>query len=130
MEKARSKGKQVSILPTLFDAFGWSYLYSTLLNVIVTLLQFANPQIVNVLIAFVTSDDPMWQGYFYIGLIVIVTLSTTILNALTFYQEYLVGLRVRSALISAIYRKSLKLSNSARKEMTGAELIKKPYLAN
>ena len=36
-------------------------------------------------------------------------------------QEYLVGLRVRSALISAIYRKSLKLSNAARREMTVGE---------
>ena len=31
------------------------------------------------------------------------------------------GLRVRSALISAIYRKSLKLSNAARREMTVGE---------
>ena len=39
----------------------------------------------------------------------------------SFYREYLVGLRIRTGLISAIYRKSLRLSNTARKEMTGME---------
>ena len=28
-------------------------------------LQFASPQIVNLLIAFVQNDEPAWRGYFY-----------------------------------------------------------------
>ena len=121
MERAGAKGRPLSILPTLSAAFGWSYSYTTLLNVLISVLQFASPQIVGLLINFVTSDEPAWKGYFYTFLIVAVTLLTTFLNVLAFYQEYLVGLRVRSALISAIYRKSLKLSNAARREMTVGE---------
>ena len=104
MERAGAKGRPLSILPTLAAAFGWSYSYTTLLNVVISVLQFASPQIVSLLIDFVTSDEPAWKGYFYTVLIVAVTLLTTFLNTLAFYQEYLVGLRVRSALISAIYR--------------------------
>ena len=67
-------------------------------------LQFASPQIVNLLIAFVQNDEPAWRGYFYTVLICLVTLTCTIFNSQCFYQEYLVGMRVKTALISAIYR--------------------------
>lgn len=36
---------------------------------------------------------------------------------------FLVGLRVRTALIAAIYRKALRISNSARKESTIGEIV-------
>eukprot|EP00095_Tigriopus_kingsejongensis_P007287 maker-scaffold313_size211302-snap-gene-0.9 protein:Tk07287 transcript:maker-scaffold313_size211302-snap-gene-0.9-mRNA-1 annotation:"multidrug resistance-associated protein 1 isoform x4" len=116
-----SKGHDVSILPTLFKAFGPAYFFSSILMLGVSVLQFASPQIVDLLIAFVSSDDPNWKGYLYTFLIVAITFSVSVLNSQSFYQEYLVGLRVRTALISAIYRKSLKLSNTARKEMTVGE---------
>lgn len=36
---------------------------------------------------------------------------------------FLVGLRIRTALIAAIYRKALRMSNSARKESTVGEIV-------
>ena len=84
-------------------------------------MQFASPQIVNLLIDFVQSDEPQWKGYLYTVLICLVTLFNTILNSQCFYQEYLVGLRVKTALISAIYRKSVKLSATGRSQMTVGE---------
>lgn len=114
--------KGVSILPALVKAFGSAYFLSSVLMLVLSILQFASPQIVNLLIDFVSSDQPNWKGYFYTVLIVLVTFMVTILNTQSFYQEYLVGLRVRTALISAVYRKSLRLSNSARKEMTGGQV--------
>ena len=71
---------------------------------------------------FPQSDDPDWKGYFYTVLIVCVTFVCTLLNSQAFYREYLVGLRIRTALISSIYRKSLRLSNTSRKLMTGLNL--------
>ena len=88
---------------------------------VLSVLQFANPQIVNLLIDFVSSNDPYWKGYLYTVLIVLVTFMCTVLNSQAFYREYLVGLRIRTGLISAIYRKSLRLSNAARKQMTGTQ---------
>jgi hypothetical protein len=48
-----------------------------------------------------------------------VTFLNTVVNSQCFYVEYLIGLRVKTALISAVYKKSTKLSNTGRKEMTG-----------
>jgi ATP-binding cassette subfamily C (CFTR/MRP) protein 1 len=118
LAKDAGQGK-VSILGVMVRAFGPSYSLSAFLMLLLSVLQFANPQIVNLLINFVESDDPNWKGYLYTVLIVMVTFVITILNSQAFYREYLVGLRIRTGLISAIYRKSLRLSNSARKEMTG-----------
>ena len=106
----------------MLKAFGPAYSVTSVLMFILSVLQFANPLIVNLLIDFVSSDDPDWKGYLYTVLIVLVTFVITILNSQAFYREYLVGLRIRTGLISAIYRKSLRLSNGARKEMTGTDL--------
>lgn len=102
----------------LLATFAPAYALSALYQLLYSTLQFASPQIVNLLIDFVQSDDPQWKGYFYTILICLVTFVNTILNSQCFYQEYLVGLRVKTALISAIYRKSVKLSNIGKSEMT------------
>lgn len=116
--KKKDKG-QVSILGVMLRAFGPAYSITSFIMLLLSVLQFANPQIVNLLIDFVSSADPNWKGYLYTALIVAVTFICTILNSQAFYREYLVGLRIRTGLISAIYRKSLRLSNAARKQMTG-----------
>ena len=113
--------KPVSVISTLAYSLGPAFSYSCAFQFVYTLLQFASPQIVNLLIDFVGSDEPLWRGYFYTALIVVVTFVNTLLNAQTYYQQYLVGLRVRTALTSAVYKKSVKLSNVGRKEMTIGE---------
>ena len=51
----------------------------------------------------------------------------TVVNSQCFYVEYLIGLRVKTALISAVYKKSTRLSNSGRKEMTGKFTLKRSF---
>ena len=109
----------MSIVSTLCKAFGPAYAVSAVLQLIYSVLQFASPQIVNLLINFVETDEEQWKGYFYTVLICLVTFVNTVVNSQCFFLEYLVGLRVKTALISAIYRKSTRLSNNGRKEMTG-----------
>eukprot|EP00095_Tigriopus_kingsejongensis_P010546 maker-scaffold349_size200065-snap-gene-1.33 protein:Tk10546 transcript:maker-scaffold349_size200065-snap-gene-1.33-mRNA-1 annotation:"multidrug resistance-associated protein 1 isoform x1" len=112
---------RVSITSTLFKTFGPAYGISALYQLGTSFLQFASPQIVNLIIDFVQSDEPVWKGYLYTALICLSTFLNTIMNNHCFYQEYKVGLRIKTALTSAIYRKSVKLSNSGRKEMTVGE---------
>ena len=49
---------QVSIVPCLISSFGPAFAVSGILQGIYSVLQFASPQIVNLLITFVESDDP------------------------------------------------------------------------
>ena len=84
--KKSPKPKKLSILPTILGAFGASYFLSSVLYFALILLQFASPQIVNLLIDFVETDEPTWRGYFYTFLIAASTISVSVLNSQSFYQ--------------------------------------------
>ena len=56
-------------------------------------------------------------------LLVGVNLVNTILNSQYFYKLGLVGLRMRSALTSALYRKALLLGPASRQDLTGAYMF-------
>ena len=121
-EKAQKEKKTCSVIPTLVYTYGPKFAISGFLQLLYSILQFANPQIVNLLITFVSSDEPTWKGYFYTALICAVTFLNTLINAQGFFLTYKLGLRLKSAMISAIYRKSLRLSNTGRKEMTSKHM--------
>jgi ATP-binding cassette subfamily C (CFTR/MRP) protein 1 len=69
--------------------------------------------------AFVESDDPVWKGYFFTALICSVTFINSTIYAQLQFRLYLLGLKIRVALSSAVYKKAVVLSNVGRKEMTG-----------
>nr|CAD7403901.1 unnamed protein product [Timema cristinae] len=68
-------------------------------------------------------DEPVWKGYLYAVLMLLTAALQTLFLAQYFNRMFIVGLRIRTALISAIYRKALKMSNSARKESTVGEIV-------
>ena len=113
--------KPVSILTTMIRCFGSTFAWSSILNLIYTILQFVSPQLVNLLIGYVESDEPSWRGSLYIVTLIVVTIINTVINAQALYLQYDIGLRIKTSLISAIYRKSLKLSSGAKKVMTVGE---------
>ncbi|XP_023935367.1 multidrug resistance-associated protein 1 isoform X2 [Bicyclus anynana] len=121
--KPEKERKHASILPALCLAFGGQFLFGSLLKLINDILMFVSPQILKLLIGFVESKEPVWKGYLYaVGLIACATAQTMLL-AHYFTRMYLVGMRIRTALTSAIYRKSLCISNAARKESTVGEIV-------
>lgn len=65
----------------------------------------------------------MWKGYFYAVLLLLTAVFQTLILSQYFHRMFLVGLRMRTALIAAIYRKALRMSNSARKESTVGEIV-------
>lgn len=77
-----------------------------------------------VLIDFVKEkNEPMWKGYFYAVLLLLTATIQTLVLSQYFHRMFLVGLRIRTALIAAIYRKALRMSNAARKETTLGEIV-------
>jgi hypothetical protein len=61
--------------------------------------------ILRYLIAFVANEEELWKGYFYAVLIFSSAAVQTLLLAQYFNRMVFVNLRIRTALISAIYRK-------------------------
>ena len=88
------------------------------------MLQFASPQLLNVLIAFVEdSSQPDWKGYLYAALLAVVALASAICDSRYWLGVERVGLRLRTSISGAVYRKSLRLSNTSRKTQSGNCII-------
>lgn len=116
--------KQASILPALVKAFGGTFLFGSCLKLVQDLLTFASPQILKLLINFVEDkNEPNWRGFLYAGLLFGIASTQTLFLAQYFHRMFIVGLRIRTALISAIFRKALVLSNAARKASTVGEIV-------
>ena len=115
--------KPASILPPLIKAFGTTFLFGSCLKLFQDVLTFASPQVLRMLIDFVGGDEPTWRGYLYAGLLFGIASTQTLFLAQYFHRMFLVGLRIRTALISSIFRKALVMSNTARKESTVGEIV-------
>ncbi|KAI6224767.1 Mrp-4 [Aphelenchoides besseyi] len=113
-----------SILRRLFVLFKWDIISAMLIKCASDLLQFANPQLLRALIKF-TEDPtlPMWRGVGLAALMFIASeLSSLLLNNY-YYLMYRVGTRIQTVLTGAVYEKTLKLSNAARKNKTAGEIV-------
>ena len=74
------------------------------------------------LINHIDSNDPTWQGYLFATLLFLVSVVTTISFSHYVLNLAEVAIQMRSAMISAIFRKSLKLSSTARQKFTTGEI--------
>ncbi|XP_011699218.1 PREDICTED: multidrug resistance-associated protein 1 isoform X6 [Wasmannia auropunctata] len=117
------KKKEASILPPICKAFGATFMFGAFLKLIQDVMTFISPQILKLLIDFIEGEEPMWKGYLYAVLLLITAILQTLVLSQYFHRMFLVGLRIRTALIAAIYRKALRMSNAARKESTLGEIV-------
>ncbi|XP_024869611.1 multidrug resistance-associated protein 1 isoform X1 [Temnothorax curvispinosus] len=117
------KKKIASILPPICKAFGATFMFGAFLKLIQDVMTFISPQILKLLIDFTEGEEPMWKGYFYSALLLVTAILQTLVLSQYFHRMFLVGLRIRTSLIAAIYRKALRLSNAARKETTLGEIV-------
>ncbi|XP_063585006.1 multidrug resistance-associated protein 1-like isoform X1 [Penaeus indicus] len=125
---AGNKEHYLSILPTIVRTFGPTFLFGAVFKLFHDILQFISPQILSALINYIESDkegesEPVWRGYFYACLMLICAQLQSFLLAQYFMKMFIVGLQIRTGVISAVYRKALKISSSARKESTVGEIV-------
>lgn len=106
--------------PDFLKAWGCKFLYD--------LLQMASPSLLSVLIGYVENknankNEYEWKGYVYaLGFFIIALLQSTFFHQ-NFHIGMTLGMRIRSALIAAVYKKSLTMNNEARKTSTVGEIV-------
>ncbi|KAK3198556.1 hypothetical protein Dsin_021971 [Dipteronia sinensis] len=84
------------------------------------LSQFVGPLILNQLLQSMQQGDPAWIGYIYAFSIFVGVVLGVLFEAQYFQNVMRVGFRLRSTLIAAVFRKSLRLTHEARKKfLTG-----------
>ncbi|KAM6956767.1 ATP-binding cassette sub-family C member 2 [Aplochiton taeniatus] len=112
------------LVSTIVKTFRGDLIGSAFYKLITDLLAFASPQLLKVLIAF-TQDKSIhaWTGYLYAVLLVLVTILQSLFLQQYFQRCFVLGMRVRTAITDAVYKKALVVSNEARKESTVGETV-------
>ncbi|RWS03367.1 ABC transporter-like protein, partial [Dinothrombium tinctorium] len=101
----QSKEKEPNATWILVKTFWPQLLLAAVFHFVQSVLIFVNPIILDNLITFVSSSQPTWRGYFFVLLLLVTDLTNTLFTAQYQFQIYTTGLRIRSCLISSIYRK-------------------------
>ncbi|CAM4856859.1 unnamed protein product [Rotaria socialis] len=108
----------------LFRAYKGKLIAGGLMKVVHDVLQFSGPMILKQVLTFLTDPTaPGWLGVFYAALLGATVICQTLFLQAYFHRQYVVGLRFRSAITALVYRKSLKLSNSAKQGTTTGEIV-------
>jgi len=112
-----------SLVRALARAFGKEYLLAACLKLIHDLNLFVGPQVLHAMIDFLRDDQaPLARG---LWLTLAVTISQILMSFCLrhyFFKCYQTGLRIRTAIVLAVYRKALKLSASERQTRTLGEI--------
>ncbi|KRF85622.1 multidrug resistance-associated protein 1 isoform X11 [Drosophila virilis] len=129
-ENPQSNGRKkgmASIMPPIYRSFGGIFLFGSFFKLITDILTFAQPQVLSLIIGYVEDfakvPQPEWKGIMYSILLFVLASAQTFILAQYFHRMFIVGLRIRTALINCIYRKALRISNAARKASTVGEIV-------
>jgi ATP-binding cassette subfamily C (CFTR/MRP) protein 1 len=121
----RQHGKAPSLIRALFASFGTPFVIAGVFKALQDILTFVSPQLLKYVINFSSpeNNEPAWHGYFYASMLFAAAAIQSIFLHQYFHRVMKTGMRLRSALVCAIYRKSLRLSNTARQSTTSGEIV-------
>ncbi|NWU95637.1 MRP2 protein, partial [Upupa epops] len=112
------------LVKTLCKTFWQNLLMSVAFKVVHDGLVFVSPQLLKLLIAFVSDEESFaWQGYLYAILLFLTALIQSVCLQQYFTLCFQLGINVRASLIAAIYKKALTMSGATRKESTVGETV-------
>ncbi|XP_056607956.1 multidrug resistance-associated protein 1 isoform X1 [Triplophysa dalaica] len=118
------KSGEPSLFFALCKTFGPNFLISSLYKFIHDVLMFVGPEILRMLIQFVNEpNSPYWHGFFYTTLLFVCTCVQTLILQKYFHVCFMTGMRLRTAIIGAVYRKALVITNAARRTSTVGEIV-------
>ncbi|NXW90001.1 MRP3 protein, partial [Alopecoenas beccarii] len=116
--------RKPSFLKALLRTFGPYFLIGSFFKLIQDLLSFVNPQLLSVLIGFIKSKDaPAWWGFLIAALMFICAVLQTLILHQHFQYCFVTGMRLRTGITGVIYRKSLVITNSAKRSSTVGEIV-------
>ncbi|EEH36890.1 metal resistance protein YCF1 [Paracoccidioides lutzii Pb01] len=122
------KKKKPSLWRALFRAFSAPYFRGAVIKCGSDILAFVQPQLLRLLITFIDSyqtesPQPAARGVALALAMFVVSVSQTACLHQYFQRAFETGMRVKSALTSMIYTKSLRLSNEGRASKTTGDIV-------
>nr|XP_025624778.1 ABC transporter C family member 12 isoform X4 [Arachis hypogaea] len=111
------------LLRSLNNSLGKRFWWGGIYKIGNDLSQFVGPILLNHLLNSMQNQDPSWIGYIY-AFSIFVGVSLGVLCEAQYFQNVMrVGFQLRSTLVAAIFRKSLRLTNEGRKKFSSGKLM-------
>ncbi|XP_035695059.1 multidrug resistance-associated protein 1-like [Branchiostoma floridae] len=119
-----SKKCNPSLFKALVRCFWPLFALSAVYRLIQDILVFVSPQLLKLLISF-TEDKGIfpWKGYLYAVLLLVVAIIQSLVLGQYFHKCFTMGMRLRTVIISAVYKKSLAVTNDARKSSSVGQIV-------
>ncbi|NXE48712.1 MRP3 protein, partial [Casuarius casuarius] len=120
----KKHSRKPSFLKALLRTFGPYFFIGSFFKLIQDLLSFVNPQLLSVLINFIKNKDaPAWWGFLIAALMFTCSVVQTLILHQHFQYCFVTGMRLRTGITGIIYRKSLVITNSAKRSSTVGEIV-------
>ncbi|CEF71103.1 ATP-binding cassette sub-family C member 8 [Strongyloides ratti] len=113
-----------SVVLVCFKMFKYDFFIAGVNRFLCDILQFADPIFLKLMINLLSDENSSsYVGIFYCISMFIVSEIRSICKNYYYYVSFTLGTKIQTALTFAVYKKSLKLSNIARKEKTVGEIV-------
>ncbi|XP_067242984.1 canalicular multispecific organic anion transporter 1 isoform X1 [Chanodichthys erythropterus] len=121
---SESEYPQSWLIATITKTFKGVLIESAFFKLIQDLLAFASPQLLKLMISFTQDKSSyVWTGYMYAVLLLVVAFFQSVILQQYFNRCFILGMKVRTAIMAAVYKKALVVSNDSRKESTAGEIV-------
>lgn len=108
---------KITLFKLLHKCFGWEFYSVGILKFIADSTSFMGPLLLNKLIGFIEDkNEPIMYGYLYASLIFVSALIGAFCNTHFTFWMSVVGLKIRSTVVTLLYRKILHSSNVQLKQ--------------
>lgn len=84
--------------------------------------QFVGPVCLNLLLASMENGDPTWIGYIYAASIFVGVMGGVLCEGQYFQNVMRVGFRIRSSMIAAVFRKTLRLTHEGKQAFASGRI--------
>ena len=97
----------LNIAFSIWKMFWPTFIFISSIRLVASVLTFANPLVLDLLIAYMTPDsnEPQWRGYFYASLMFVSPLFESLLNGQFEYLNSIMIMKIRACIITTIYKK-------------------------
>ncbi|KAL7054622.1 hypothetical protein AAHC03_025969 [Spirometra sp. Aus1] len=127
VDRTHPEGRQYAFLlvKSICRAFGPRLMVCWICHFIRVFTVYTSPLLLSALLRFLASEStyPNWYGYVLASGFFVGTFISSFLFNQGFYVGFSAALSAKSALMAAIYRKTLKLSSEARGDYTAGQII-------
>ena len=118
------KEEKRTLYKSLNQTFGLEYYSLGIIKLLGDGLGFASPLLLNLLVSFMENrNEPVEHGYYYaLGLFLSTLLGSLLASQFNYYIQ-IVGLKIRSAIITAVYQKTLNSNSVGLSKFSTGEIV-------